>query len=300
MLVQILLAVVCLGTLIVKRQTEMPRREIFVWALDASKQGVGSSIGHFSNLFLSIFLSSGPLQKGNECEWYALSYMTDAVFGTAINFLLLYIYEGFLLRSLACCAGRIKPFGDYGSPPALRHWWPQLGIWIVIISISKALILAMLVVAAAPLDGLVVVLFDSVSNKPKAELVLVMIVIPCIVNAVQFWLTDAFLKKAGAPLRNNDSDTHLPLGQCDLDEGLLPSSEHTAGSKLRAFPNSLRAKSSGGGGSFFSSAFAKKFFSSTSSRRDEESGGSSGDGVQLQKIAPRAVSSDEREDQCQN
>jgi hypothetical protein len=37
--IQACLAIVCIGTLIIKRQQESPRREVFVWFLDVMKQG---------------------------------------------------------------------------------------------------------------------------------------------------------------------------------------------------------------------------------------------------------------------
>jgi len=240
--VQVLLCAVCVGTLIVKRQMEVPKREWYVWFLDASKQGVGSSIGHFSNMFLSIALSKSLNLKGNECEWYSLAYIVDASIGTFFNFSLLYLYENFVYKSLLpCCA--IKSFGDYGSPPSLRHWWPQLLVWIVIIVLSKAVILSILVVLAEPFDELVVAAFVAFSSSPKAELILVMIFIPCLVNALQFWVTDSWIKKH-APQRVS-SDTHMPLGQHDLDEELLASSSSSSlSSSSNSFINPFAPPSS--------------------------------------------------------
>ncbi len=38
-------------------------------------------------------------------------------------------------------------------------------------------------------------MFHSLQSQPELELVLVMIVIPAVLNTVQFWITDTFLKQ---------------------------------------------------------------------------------------------------------
>ena len=60
--IQVCLATLCITTLAFKRFGEVPQRPWVVWALDVGKQSVGSSFGHFSNIFLSEIIA--PLLLG--------------------------------------------------------------------------------------------------------------------------------------------------------------------------------------------------------------------------------------------
>ena len=55
--VQLALGVLAIGSLVVKRYVEKPRRSWKVWALDVSKQAAGGLFAHALNLLLAMFLS---------------------------------------------------------------------------------------------------------------------------------------------------------------------------------------------------------------------------------------------------
>ncbi|KAJ1948508.1 hypothetical protein EC988_005149, partial [Linderina pennispora] len=57
-LVQVLVGTLGFSTLIIKRQFEKPRRSWLVWSFDVSKQVIGGSLMHMSNLLVSA-LSGG-------------------------------------------------------------------------------------------------------------------------------------------------------------------------------------------------------------------------------------------------
>merc|ERR1719353_319280 len=64
-LVQALLIIIATAALVFKRYCSLmeckyypkPKRSVFVWFLDVSKQGIGHLLCHFSNLFIAIQLS---------------------------------------------------------------------------------------------------------------------------------------------------------------------------------------------------------------------------------------------------
>lgn len=63
-----------------------------------------------------------------------------------------------------------------------------------------------------PLNEFVAVLFSALPpHEPEVELVLVMIIIPTIMNTIQFWITDTFLKL------QQEEET----GDSELDQGLI-------------------------------------------------------------------------------
>lgn len=47
----------------------------------------------------------------------------------------------------------------------------------------------------AQVGWLIGVILEPITNQPKVELVLVMIVIPTIFNALQYWIVDSFIQK---------------------------------------------------------------------------------------------------------
>jgi uncharacterized membrane protein YhaH (DUF805 family) len=232
-LVQVCLAFVCVMTLIVKRFHERPQRNWLVWCMDATKQGLGSSFGHFSNIYLSMIIAQSlttdtesseqygtnsehhlhrPLllnlatnrkvfvSVGDECQWYCTTYVLDATVGTAFNLLLLSAFA-YLIRQVPCCRERpVMVMGFYGDPPQMSLFLPQLGVWLIIVVISKLLLLATLTRLLRPIDAVLSDLFTPLRRHPELELVLVMIVIPTCLNALQFWLTDSFLKRSEGTL----------------------------------------------------------------------------------------------------
>jgi hypothetical protein len=190
--IQACLAILCITTLMVKRQNEVPRREWFVWFLDVMKQGVGSSFGHFSNIFLSVVIAQS-LSGGDECQWYCLTYVIDSTFGTFINLLFLSCFEKVVQHYQY--APEYLNFGEYGDPPNMHVFSLQLAIWLTIVILGKAIILFGLLQLIVPIDNTMSVIFRIFRNHPDLELVMVMIVIPGVLNTLQFWVTDTFLKK---------------------------------------------------------------------------------------------------------
>ena len=210
--IQISLGFLCVGTLVVKRQTENPRREWLVWFMDAMKQGFGSSFGHFSNIYLSVIIAN-RISGGDECQWYCLAFVMDSIFGTIFNILLLSILESLLKRYHQSCF--FLKFGEYGNPPKLAYFLPQLLLWMCIVIVSKISVLIILAEFYGPLDRVMTYLFESIRSYPELELVFVMIVVPVIFNTMQFWIQDTFLK------RQHVRFVHTPLLQTDLDEDLI-------------------------------------------------------------------------------
>jgi hypothetical protein len=153
---------------------------------------IGSGFGHFANIFLSVVIA-GSIADADECQWYCLTYMIDSTVGTVINILLLKCFEGQVQRFLPDCT--LMRFGDYGDPPQLCIWFPQLVVWMCIVIVAKLITLYLLLQFIQPLNFLVSHLFSVFHDKPQVELVLVMIIIPTIMNTIQFWVTDTFLKK---------------------------------------------------------------------------------------------------------
>jgi hypothetical protein len=208
--IQICLATLCISTLAFKRYGEVPQRPWIVWALDVGKQSVGSSFGHFSNIFLSEIIATA-LTGGDECQWYCLSFLLDSTLGTFVNLSLLHLVENWI---------HARPnlhyfkFGEYGIPPSLSRWTAQLGVWLTLVIIGKIVCISLLLKFSGTLEKMISYIFQSLTTRPKTELIVVMVIVPGICNVISFWITDTFLKKTGHP--------HEEVSQTDsLDEDLL-------------------------------------------------------------------------------
>lgn len=77
----------------------------------------------------------------------------------------------------------------------LRNWLAQLLSWILIIFLTKLVIAIFIVALEKPLGALAMWVFSPLQPYPRVELALVMIACPVLMNALQFWIQDSFLKK---------------------------------------------------------------------------------------------------------
>lgn len=154
---------------------------------------------------------AGSIENADECQWYCMTYIADSTFGTFFNILYLKTFEACMLKLLPDCT--IMNFGEYGTPPQLCVWFPQLIVWMTIITVAKICTLYIVYQFIAPLNVILSYVFDVFNGQPELELIVVMIIIPTILNTVQFWITDTFLMKQPAQQENSRDG--------ELDEGLI-------------------------------------------------------------------------------
>ena len=206
--IQGVLGFMCIMTLVIKRQTEIPRRDWNVWFLDALKQGIGSSFGHFANIFLSVIVNVQEYAVNiDECKWYCLSYLVDSTLGISINLAMITFVETITKRNRDC--SKYIKFGEYGNPPSMHLFLPQLAIWLIIVMVTKCITYSLQLYFATELGVMMNFLLFYVESDPKFELVMVMIIIPVTVNSMQFWVTDMILKSSdptnGSHHHNDDN-----------------------------------------------------------------------------------------------
>lgn len=193
--VQLALGLVAVSTLVFKRYRERPRRPWRIWFMDVSKQGLGALFAHILNLFLSALLSWNSTCS-DERAWYAMNFVVDVTVGVVLNIAMLKMLRVVAYR---CNWNSLKISGDYGRPPRLRVWWLQLSSWMVIVLASKAFLAVIMYMFEGAVSEFGCWAMSPVADKPRLELVLVMVVGPYILNAIQFWILDNFLKKNVTP-----------------------------------------------------------------------------------------------------
>jgi len=200
--VQGVLGLGALSTLAYKRQLETPQRPFLIWLLDASKQAISSGVGHMQNVGLSeLVLVRAHVAPTSPCVWYVVNLVLDTTLGTFVAY--------FVLRGaevlLSACAdwlplGCTQPLlemastGHYGSPPSLVRWLSQTALWLVVITIAKAVVASLVLVAALPLHAVGLRTLRPLEPYPRAQVVTVMLVAPLLLNIVQLWIQDNFLQ----------------------------------------------------------------------------------------------------------
>ncbi|KAL3672925.1 hypothetical protein V7S43_002227 [Phytophthora oleae] len=198
-LLQVLLGLIAISVLVVKRLREVPRRPLMVWAFDASKQMVGATFAHVANLLIAILLYSYQqrLEQSDDkpvdqCALYFVNFTLDTTLGVFLNYVLL---SAVVLLALRFDWTSLKVPGDYGTPVRIKTWALQVISWILVIFTCKFIIASLIVAFQKPLGAFAVLLFKPLDKHPEVELALVMIACPCLMNALQFWIQDNFLKK---------------------------------------------------------------------------------------------------------
>lgn len=229
--VQLTLGCLAFSALIVKKYLDSKPRDWMTWLRDTSKQAIGSIVAHMWNLLFATLLQQSNA-KEDPCVYYLINYLVDVVLGCVLSLLLLWAVESLAdkyqwdsLRS-----------GDYGGDlsdqsTVWKRWAVQCSVWIGILTLAKLVCLFCLIVPAKrPLYVAGSWLMSGLVNYPRLELVIVMIIIPLVLNVVQFWVQDNFLMSADA------HNTGLSKPYANANANASKSDEPPAGPAAAAAP----------------------------------------------------------------
>ena len=225
-LVQGALGVLALSSLVFKRWREKPRRPLKVWSFDASKQVVGSVLLHLLNLLMSMF-SSGQIgdqigesmvvaattaeYQPNPCSFYLLNLAIDTTVGIAILIGLLKILTiGASYTPLARPPESIES-GHYGTPPKAGWWVKQCLIYFIGLIGMK--ICVFILFQLCPWLGRVGdwALRWTEGNE-AVQIAFVMFIFPLIMNALQYYIIDTFIKQKKGPELDEEEHTDHERG----------------------------------------------------------------------------------------
>jgi hypothetical protein len=200
--VQGLLGIGALSTLAYKRQLETPRRPFRVWLFDTSKQAISSGVGHLQNVGLSelVFVRI-QVARTSPCVWYLVNLIFDTSLGTCVSYYLLRSAE----VALSTCADSLPTgctqallemasTGHYGTPPSASRWASQVFLWLLVVTLAKAVVSALILMAAAPLHAVGLSTLRPLEPYPRLEVVIVMLIAPLLLNVIQLWIQDNFLQ----------------------------------------------------------------------------------------------------------
>ncbi|PNH56510.1 hypothetical protein VD0003_g1247 [Verticillium dahliae] len=217
LLVQLALGGLALLVLVYKRWKERPQRPVKIWFFDVSKQVFGSVLVHIANVFMSMLTSgrfnvqvepaSAATVAGrmlasraddytpNPCSFYLLNLAIDTTVGIPILIGLLKVFTlGLSYPPLGKPAESIQS-GNYGSPPNAWWWLKQSLIYFCGLFGMKVVVL------------LIFLVFPWISRvgdwalrwtegNEQLQIFFVMMFFPLIMNAMQYYIIDSFIKKA--------------------------------------------------------------------------------------------------------
>ncbi|KAF1848569.1 FK506-binding protein-like protein 2 precursor [Cucurbitaria berberidis CBS 394.84] len=214
LIVQGALGLLAVSSLAVKRLRESPRRPLKIWFFDVSKQVFGSVLLHLANILMSM-LSSGKFDvatnstttpqypgtddqgdKPNPCSFYLLNLAIDTTIGIPILVLLLKVlHRAFALTPLANPPESIRS-GNYGQPPRATWWLKQSIIYFLGLIGMKLCVLA--IFAFLPWIAWVGDwALRWTEGNAAVQIAFVMFIFPLIMNALQYWIIDNFIKDPG-------------------------------------------------------------------------------------------------------
>ncbi|RKO87175.1 Vaculolar membrane protein-domain-containing protein, partial [Blyttiomyces helicus] len=191
--VQVTLASIALGSLLIKRARENPRRPLVVWGFDTSKQALAAGGVHFSNVVIAYFSGKKSEESANPCIWYFLNILLDTTIGVGFLF-------GFL-RGLHYIAGRLHvteiTSGQYGNPPRLTAWFKQFVLFLTawfFVKLTVVILLDVFPFFAEFAKWLLAPLARS--GDTRLQVIVVMLIFPLIMNICQAWLIDTIIRSS--------------------------------------------------------------------------------------------------------
>ncbi|KAI7875057.1 vacuolar membrane protein-domain-containing protein [Mucor mucedo] len=191
--IQLCLATTAFSTLIFKRQREQPQRPIRIWALDVSKQLAGGIMIHSLNVVAAVFFGVDPEgEKSNPCVWYFLNILVDTTLGIGILWLLLHGFKH-LVKKLAWSGFQSGVYGDPPLTEQLKKWAKQLAVYIICLMLMKIIVVSLFHLCPWISDFGDWVLQWTVGNY-RLQVVFVMLIFPLVMNIMQFWVIDTFIK----------------------------------------------------------------------------------------------------------
>lgn len=200
--VQALLFACCVGVFYIKRKKEQKqlgedartKEEFF---LDASKQFASAGWIHIMNLGFASMLND-MMSGGDECVWYWINIMVDTTIGTAVAYVLLKIAMAFVRKRLGDLpAEDFKP-GEYRGQDGIidiHKYGKQLILWLAVVSCMKILMVLCMFLFSGPLLAIAGFILAPFLTQPWLKLLVVMIAFPILMDGLQIWMVDNFLKK---------------------------------------------------------------------------------------------------------
>eukprot|EP00747_Dinoflagellata_sp_TGD_P189855 gnl/TRDRNA2_/TRDRNA2_50703_c0_seq1.p1 gnl/TRDRNA2_/TRDRNA2_50703_c0~~gnl/TRDRNA2_/TRDRNA2_50703_c0_seq1.p1 ORF type:complete len:280 (-),score=55.11 gnl/TRDRNA2_/TRDRNA2_50703_c0_seq1:86-925(-) len=219
-MVQVLLFACVCATLFYKFKRNAGGRSLYEFLMDSSKQIAGATWTHMMNLFFALHLEAYFEGQGDQCEWYWVNIMVDCSIGVVVQYVLLLVSTSLVQKHLPEHADDLKT-GEYKNSDDSLNWnkyFKQLLMWLAIVSAMKLIMVIIMMIGHGMFIQVAGLVLAPVTAAPTLELLVVMILTPFIMNSVQFWTTDNFIRKRGDPAD--------PRGDMETDGGMVTRIRH--------------------------------------------------------------------------
>jgi len=252
LVVQAALGALALLSLVFKRWRERPQRPVKIWFFDVSKQVFGSVLVHIANIFMSM-LTSGrfsvqvePGKAGkmmvrddeyvpNPCSFYLLNLAIDTTIGIPILIVLLKVVTGLVAYTPLGKPRESIQSGYYGHPPSAWWWLKQSIIYFIGLFGMKLVVLLMFLILPW-ISKIGDWALGWTEGNEKLQIAFVMMIFPLIMNALQYYIIDSFIKEKKqmddhhdgherVPSEDPDERRRLHHGENEGGEDVLTSSE---------------------------------------------------------------------------
>lgn len=216
LLVQGALGALALLALVYKRWRERPQRPVRVWFFDVSKQVFGSVLVHMANIFMSM-LTSGRFSIGlggaaaapqrllraraddrayvpNPCSFYLLNLAIDTTLGIPILIVLLRVMTGLVAMTPAGQPPESIQSGNYGNLPNVMWWLKQSIVYFCGLFGMKVCVLVIFVLMPW-ISRVGDWALGWTEGNERLQIAFVMMIFPLIMNGLQYYIIDSFIKK---------------------------------------------------------------------------------------------------------
>lgn len=186
--IQLFLAFSSFFLLILKKLIEKTDRNWQTWTLDVSKQAISSTFCHFINLAIS---ENNGKEYMNQCNWYFILLILDISLGTFLNIMIFKQIEVF------CSDFEEIRFvsGEYGKENVGKNWLLQTILWSSLTILVKLFLFLVVFMNFEFFSFLTNWVLAPFQINPHIELFYIMVFLPCVLNAIAFWVTDSYLQK---------------------------------------------------------------------------------------------------------
>ncbi|KAK0657656.1 vacuolar membrane protein-domain-containing protein [Cercophora newfieldiana] len=227
-LVQLALGALALMVLVFKRWRERPQRPVKIWFFDVSKQVFGSVLVHVANVFMSM-LTSGRftikvmpetvavqaarmlLRRGEEyvpnpCSFYLLNLAIDTTLGIPVLIIIVRVTTKLVAFTPLGQPPESIQSGYYGHPPNAWWWLKQSFIYFCGLMGMKICVLILFIMLPW-LSRIGDWALGWTEGNEKLQIVFVMMLFPLIMNAMQYYIIDSYIKKQAVDGADSDAGT---------------------------------------------------------------------------------------------
>ncbi|ROW11360.1 hypothetical protein VMCG_01206 [Cytospora schulzeri] len=225
--VQLALGGLAMLSLVYKRWRERPQRPVKIWFFDVSKQVFGSVLVHVANVFMSMLTSGrfsvtvepasvatmrtvsmmmlrrmapedapppGDDFTPNPCSFYLLNLAIDTTLGIPILIVLLRIFTSLVSYTPLGKPAESIQSGNYGNPPKVWWWLKQSVIYFCGLFGMKICVLVIFLTMPW-ISRVGDWALSWTEGNERVQIVFVMMLFPLIMNALQYYIIDSFIKK---------------------------------------------------------------------------------------------------------